>query len=67
MRTTLDIDDELMEALLRRHPGVSKTAAVETAIREHIDRDAIGRARELGGAFPDIVDVTPDRRIDRHS
>lgn len=33
MRTTLDIDDDLLDALLSRHPGTSKTQAIEDAIR----------------------------------
>ncbi len=49
MRTTLDLDDELMEALLARHPGRSKREAVEIAIREYLARDAAARLRELRG------------------
>lgn len=40
MRTTLDLDDELIASLLRRHPGRTKTAAIETAIRDHLARAA---------------------------
>lgn len=65
MRTTLEIDDELMEALLARHPGASKREAVERAIREYMAKDAVERIRALAGKFP-IEDVSAElRRIDR--
>jgi hypothetical protein len=41
MRTTLDLDDRLMESLMARHPGESKTKAVEAAISEHLRRAAV--------------------------
>lgn len=67
MRTTLDIDDGLMAALLARHPGVSKTEAVERAIREYLAMDAADRLVELAGKLP-IDDVSAEmRRIDRHT
>ena len=49
MRTTLDIDDELMRALMERYPGTSKREAVETAIREFLRSDAVARLRALSG------------------
>jgi len=67
MRTTLDIDDELMEALLARHPGASKTEAVERAIREYLAADAYERARKLRGRI-DVEDVSAElRRNDRRT
>lgn len=67
MRTTLDIDDALMEALLARHPGVSKRRAVEAAIREYLKHDTVARIRALAGKL-DIEDVSAElRRIDRHA
>lgn len=67
MRTTLDIDDELMRTLLERYPGVSKTAAVEQAIREHLQGDAYERIRALRGKL-DIEDVSAEsRRQDRRT
>jgi Bacterial antitoxin of type II TA system, VapB len=35
MRTTLELDDGRMEALLARHPGATKREAVEIAIRAY--------------------------------
>lgn len=67
MRTTLDLDDELMNALLARFPGSSKTEAVEHAVREYLAMDASRRALELAGRL-EIEDVSAElRRIDRHT
>jgi hypothetical protein len=65
MRTTLDIDDHLMEALMTRHPGVSKTKAVETAIEDHVRRGATNRLLGMRGKL-DIEDVSKEMRaVDR--
>jgi len=67
MRTTLNIADELMTALLERNPGVSKTEAVERAIREYLTHDAVARIRALQGRIR-IEDVSAEwRRIDRRA
>jgi Arc/MetJ family transcription regulator len=57
MRTTLDIDDDLLAALLARHPGSSKTEAIEKALRAYLAEDAISRLRGLAGTL-DIEDVS---------
>lgn len=65
MRTTLDLDDDLMEALMARHPGVSKTRAVEAAIEDHVRRGAIAWLLENAGKI-EIEDVSKEMRaIDR--
>ena len=67
MRTTLDIDDHLLEALLARHPGVSKREAVERAIAEYLSKDAAARTIALRGSL-EIEDVSVDlRRADRRT
>ena len=67
MRTTLDIDDHLLAALLARHPGVSKREAVERAIAEYLAKDAAARTMALRGAI-EIEDVSADlRRADRRT
>ncbi len=58
MRTTLDIDDRLLEALMARSPGLSKTKAIERAIDHYVTAVAYQRVRELRGAFPELVDRT---------
>lgn len=65
MRTTLDLDDDLMEALMARHPGVSKTKAVEAAIEDHVRRGAVDWLLKMRGKL-DIEDVSKEMRaIDR--
>lgn len=65
MRTTLDLDGDLMEALMARHPGVSKTKAVEAAIEDHVRRGAVDWLLENAGKI-EIEDVSKEMRaIDR--
>ncbi len=61
MRTTLDIEDALLKALLARHPEMTKTEAIELAIRNYLAADAAQGLRELAGGF-EIEDLTPLRR-----
>lgn len=49
MRTTLDLGDGLMEALLAKYPGKTKTAAVEAAIASNLEGDAAAGLREMAG------------------
>jgi hypothetical protein len=54
-----------MEALMARHPGLSKTKAVETAIEDHVRRRAVDELLEMRGKL-DIEDVSREMRaIDR--
>jgi len=65
MRTTLDLDDHLMESLMARHPGTTKTKAVEAAIEEHLRLGAVDKLLALRGKL-DIEDVSAEMRaIDR--
>jgi hypothetical protein len=65
MRTTLDIDDRLMESLMARHPGESKTKAVEAAIEEHLRRGSVDWLLANAGKI-EIEDVSAEMRaIDR--
>lgn len=61
MRTTLELDDNLMESLLSRHPGLSKTDVVELAIKTYLENDAINRIRALRGKI-EIEDVSRESR-----
>ncbi len=65
MRTTLDIDDDILRALLARHPGVSKREAVERAISEYLSKDAAARTRALRGRI-EIEDVSTELRALDH-
>jgi Arc/MetJ family transcription regulator len=65
MRTTLDIDDDLLHALMARHPGATKREAVERAIAEYLSKDAAARTKALRGRIR-IEDVSAElRSIDR--
>lgn len=66
MRTTLDLDDDLMGALMARHPERSRTEAVERAIETYIRDDAKQRLLALAGRL-EIDDVTHERRHDRRT
>jgi Arc/MetJ family transcription regulator len=65
IRTTLDIDDDLMATLLARLPGRSKTEAIEFAIGSFLSSDAVGRLKSLAGTL-EIEDLSRQlRRVDR--
>jgi hypothetical protein len=65
IRTTLDIDDDLMRTLLARLPGRSKTDAIEHAIEAFLAGDAVDRLKGLAGTM-EIVDVSHElRALDR--
>lgn len=62
MRTTLDLDDDLMSRLRARFPDVSKTKAVEIAVEGYLQREAGKAILALAGAFPDMVDVSAENK-----
>ncbi len=64
MRTTLELDDALMETLMARHPGASKREAVEAAIRGYLEQDAVARVLALKGNLV-VDDLSADLRRDR--
>jgi hypothetical protein len=67
IRTTLDIDDDLMTTLLARLPGRSKTDAIETAIEAFLADDSVNRLKRLAGRL-EIEDRSRElRAIDRAS
>ena len=61
MRTTLELDDDLVLALLARHPGASKTEAIQIAVRSYLADDARSRLRRLAGAL-DVEDLSAELR-----
>jgi len=65
MRTTLDLDDDLLAALLAQHPELSKTDAIERAIRTYLSESAVRTLRDRAGTW-DIVDLSQElRKVDR--
>jgi len=49
MRTTLNIKDDVMDALLKRTKCKTKTKAVEVAIREYLEKKSIEDLIALSG------------------
>jgi Arc/MetJ family transcription regulator len=60
MRTTLDLDDDLLKEAARRVHAPSKTALVELALQALIRESARARLAEAGGTMPDLE--VPARR-----
>jgi Arc/MetJ family transcription regulator len=61
MRTTLALDDELLEKA-RAYTGLrEKSALVREALRALIERESARRLARLGGSEPDLV-AAPRRR-----
>ena len=49
MRTTINIQDDLMEALLTQTKAKTKTKAIELSIREYIEKKSIENIVALSG------------------
>jgi Arc/MetJ family transcription regulator len=54
MRTTLDIDDELLREAQSRFPAPTKTALIEEALRALIRESATERLIRAGGTMPEL-------------
>ncbi len=52
IRTTLNLDQALIEAAAARHPGMTRTAIIEEGLRALLARDAAERLAALGGTAP---------------
>jgi hypothetical protein len=52
IRTTLNLDRELVEKASEQFPGQTRTAIIEEGLRALLARDAARRLAALGGAFP---------------
>ena len=63
MRTTVNVSDELMNALLERTKSRTKTQAIETAIREYLDKKAIEDLISLSGK----IHIDPDWQKDEEA
>jgi metal-responsive CopG/Arc/MetJ family transcriptional regulator len=50
MRTTIAIDEKLIEELMRVEPGVSRSEAMRRAVEEHVRRRRIEQFMELAGS-----------------
>lgn len=61
MRTTVDIDDALLEEAREYAPRLTKTALLEEGLRALIRREAGRRLARMGGAQPDL-ELPPRRK-----
>ena len=64
MRTTLNLDPELLAAAQRLTGTTEKTALVREALGALIERESARRLARLGGSEPGLGDV-PRRRTQR--
>jgi Arc/MetJ family transcription regulator len=62
MRTTLDLDEELVANALRETGCTTKTELVELGLRELIDKSARQRLRAAAGSIP-AFEAPPRRKI----
>lgn len=62
MRTTLILDDALVERARRLTGLTEKTALVHAGLRALIEREAARRLAALGGTMPDLA-APPRRRF----
>ena len=63
MRTTLALDDELIEKAQAYTGLTEKSALVREALKALIEREAARRLARLGGTQPDMADI-PRRRTE---
>lgn len=62
MRTTVDLDEELLERAREYAPGLTKTALIEEGLRALIRREACRRLADMAGTQPDLV-LPPRRKM----
>lgn len=55
MRTTIAIDDELIDELMRQERGVSRSEAIRRAVQDYLRRKRVESFKRLAGSR--IVDV----------
>lgn len=64
MRTTLNLDDQVMEKLLRVTHAHTKTQAVTEAVQEYVHRKQLEELRRLRGRLPLRHDWRRHERIE---
>ena len=57
MRTTLDLDEQLMRKALAETGAKSKTEVIEMGLRSLLEREARKRLKNLYGSQPSIDEV----------
>ena len=61
MRTTVNLDDELLEKAERITSLTSNSEVVNAALKALVQRDAARRLARMGGTMPDLQNI-PRRR-----
>ena len=61
MKTTINLDDDLVRKAMALHPGMTKTAVLELGLRELILADRRRRLGEAFGSQPDLLPVARRR------
>ena len=61
MRTTITLDDELLERAAELTGITEKSALVRAALTALIQREAARRLARLGGSSPDLADISRRR------
>jgi Arc/MetJ family transcription regulator len=62
MRTTLDLDEELVRRALAETGAKSKTEVIEMGLRSLLEREARKRLKQLHGSHLDVDEVRRRRR-----
>jgi Arc/MetJ family transcription regulator len=65
MRTTIALDDDLIDEAQRLTGATEKTALVREALRALIERESARRLARLGGTEPGLTKVPRRRRASR--
>jgi Arc/MetJ family transcription regulator len=64
MRTTVNLDDELLRKAQEYTGATDKTALIREALKALIHREASRRLAALGGTMPDLQDIPRVRADD---
>lgn len=63
MRTTVNLDDELIDAAMRLIGPMDRSALIKAALEALIERESARRLAKLGGSQPGLA-VSPRRAVD---
>ncbi len=64
MRTTINIQDDLMDALLARTKAKTKTKAIELAIKDYIEKKSIEDLISLSGKINVDLDWQKEEEVE---
>jgi Arc/MetJ family transcription regulator len=64
MRTTINVKDDLMKALMKRAMVSSKTKAIEMAIKDYLERQAIEDLISLSGRIQIDLDWEKEEQVE---